>query len=56
MTTEPTCTEALLSLGMTHRPSKVHGKQDVIDAVGRVVFTGDGAQAWRWLRETGMWP
>jgi hypothetical protein len=50
-TKDPTVSELLLAAGYTHKPSEYHGMHDVFDSTGRVVFTGDGAQAARWLRE-----
>lgn len=48
--TVPTVSELLHAAGYTHQPStKYHGKHDVLNAAGEVVFTGDGAQAAAWL-------
>lgn len=49
---EPTVSEVLRAAGYTHRPSpRYGGKHDVFNAQGELVFTGDGAQAARWLRQ-----
>lgn len=51
----PTLTEALAAAGFTHEPATGRGVgpygRNVLDAAGRVVFTGDAHQTWAWLRE-----
>lgn len=47
-----TLTEALAALGYTHRAPRASAPQshrEVVDAAGRVVFTGDCWDAWAWL-------
>lgn len=49
-----TLTETLAALGYTHRtprsPAPVYARE-VVDAAGRVVFTGRADAVWKWLAD-----
>jgi len=46
-----TLTEVLAVIGFSHRPSEsYHHQKDIVDTMGRVVFTGTAHDVWSWLR------
>lgn len=51
---EPTLTDALLAAGYTHRKGDgVQYQREVVDGDGVVVFTGNAAAVWLWLKANG---
>ena len=49
---DPTLNEALAARGLTHRPSRIFGKREIVNASGEIVLIADAAKAWDWLNET----
>lgn len=51
----PSLNEVLAQLGLRTEPADGNYRKRVIDSDGEVLVTGDAADVWRWLRETGRW-
>ena len=49
---DPTLNKVLAARGLTHRPSRIFGKREIVNAAGEVVLIADAGGAWNWLIET----
>ena len=49
--TSATLNETLRALGYSTRPAALASQREVVDAAGRVVFTGRADAVWKWLAD-----